>query len=55
MVRGGREAQLEYLRNWRRNNRHAQWLHARKRIAKALLANGGQVTLLGVRVNWKMP
>jgi hypothetical protein len=53
MVRGGRQSQLEYLKAWRRNNRNAQWLYGRKRIAKALLANGGRVMILGVRVNWR--
>jgi len=38
MIRGGRKAQLKYLKAWRRNNPNAQWLYGRKRIAKALLA-----------------
>jgi hypothetical protein len=53
MVRGGKKAQLEYLKNWRGNNQHTAWLNQRNGIARRLERQSGRVTILGVRVDWR--
>ena len=49
-----RESRRMYLAEWRRKNRHAEWLHARDAFSRRLeRIGGGKVTILGVRVDWK--
>jgi hypothetical protein len=48
------KSRAKYLALWRRNNQHSEWLHARACVAKRLERTGGMVTILGVRVNWKV-
>jgi hypothetical protein len=48
------KSRAKYLALWRSNNRHSEWLHARTWAAKRLERMGGMVTILGVRVNWKV-
>ena len=47
------KSRSKYLAEWRRNNRHAEWLHARSHHARRLERTAGKVTILGVRVDWK--
>lgn len=47
------KSRSKYLAEWRRKNRHAEWLHARTWIARRLERTGGKITILGVRVDWK--
>ena len=48
-----KESRRMYLAEWRRKNRHAEWMHARNAFARRLERTGGKITILGVRVDWK--